>query len=219
MTGKKLIWDLPVRIFHWLLVILIGWTWYAVEINDDLETHMLLGYCILTLVVFRIAWGFIGTRYARFGSFIFPLRHILSSGKAFFNRQYGNYAGHNPLGGLSVLMLLLLLALQTTTGLFANDEEYYFGPLSDNVSAHTATFLTEIHHANFNILLGFIILHVVSVLFYLVYKKENLLLPMLTGRKKDPLNVYEPISGSRLLIAIILATICASLVYCLVNFA
>ena len=95
MADKKLIWDLPVRLIHWLLVILIAWSWYAVEINDDLETHMLLGYCILTLIIFRIAWGVVGTRYARFGSFIFSLREILNSGRKFFSRQYGDYAGHN----------------------------------------------------------------------------------------------------------------------------
>ena len=219
MADKKLIWDLPVRLIHWLLVILIAWSWYAVEINDDLETHMLLGYCILTLIIFRIAWGVVGTRYARFGSFIFSLREILNSGRKFFSRQYGNYAGHNPLGGVSVVILLFLLALQTTTGLFSNDEEYYFGPLSDNVSPHAASILTEIHHVNFNVLLGFIILHVASVLFYLVYKKENLVRPMFTGRKPDPLNSFEPISGSRLIVAVILALICSSLVFCLVKFA
>ena len=219
MANKQLIWDLPVRIFHWLLVILIAWSWYAIEINDDLETHMLLGYCILTLIIFRIAWGVIGTRYARFGSFIFPLSEILASIRKFFSRQYGNYPGHNPLGGLSVIILLFLLALQATTGLFSNDEEYYFGPLSDNVSPHTASIMTEIHHVNFNVLLGFIILHVASVLFYLVYKRENLVRPMITGRKPDPLNSFEPISGSRLIVAIILALICSSLVYCLVKFA
>jgi len=219
VTDKKLIWDIPVRIFHWLLVILVGWSWYAVEINDDLETHMLLGYCILTLLIFRISWGFIGTRYARFGSFIYSAGEILTCIRKLFSRQYGNYPGHNPLGGLSVTALLLLLVLQAGTGLFANDEEYYFGPLSDNVSSHTATVLTEIHHLNFNILFGLIILHVVSVLFYLFYKKENLLLPMFTGKKTDPLNKFESISGSRLLIAVILLLICSSLIYCLVTFA
>lgn len=219
MTHKKLIWDLPVRLFHWLLVILIAWSWYAVEVNDDLETHMRLGYCILTLVIFRVIWGFIGTRYARFSSFIFPLREILASGRKFFSREYGSYPGHNPLGGLSVIVLLFLLSLQATTGLFSNDEEYYFGPLSDNVSPHTADIMTEIHHVNFNILLGFIILHVVSVVFYLVYKKENLVHPMVTGKKRDPLNEFEPISGSRLAVAVILLLVCSSLIYCLVNFA
>ena len=219
MENKKLIWDLPIRIFHWLLVLLIAWSWYAVEIDNDLETHMFLGYCILTLVIFRIIWGFIGPRYARFGSFIYPLPEILASLRKFFARGYGNYPGHNPLGGLSVLVLLFLLSLQVTTGLFSNDEEYNFGPLSDNVSPHTASVLTEIHHVNFNILLGFIILHVVSVLFYLVYKRENLVRPMVTGRKPDPLNSFEPISGSRLTAAVILALICSALVYCLVRFA
>lgn len=219
MKNKKLIWDLPVRVIHWLLVILVGWSWYAVDINNDLETHMFLGYCILTLVIFRIIWGFIGTRYARFGSFIFPLREILASARKLFTREYGNYPGHNPLGGLSVTVLLFLLSLQVTTGLFSNDQEYNYGPLSDYVSPHAADILTEIHEINFNILLGFIILHVVSVLFYLLYKRENLVRPMLTGRKPDPLNRFEPISGSRLTAAIILALICSALVYCLVQFA
>jgi cytochrome b len=221
MPGRnnKLVWDLPVRIFHWLLVILIPWSWFSVEINDDLDTHMLLGYCILSLVIFRIVWGIIGTRYARFGSLIFPVREYLSGARSFFSRHYGNYTGHNPLGALSVAVLLLLLSMQTVTGLFANDEDYYFGPLSDNVSTKAASLLTTIHHINFNILLGFIVLHILSVLFYLVYKKLNLLIPMITGTKPDHGNTIEPIAGSRLVPATILMLCCCALVYCLVRFA
>ena len=103
MGNKKLIWDLPVRVCHWLLVILIAWSWYAVEINNDLETHMFLGYCILTLMLFRIVWGIVGTRYARFGSFIYPLSEILASVRKFFSREYGippddPGADHRPAG-------------------------------------------------------------------------------------------------------------------------
>lgn len=216
--NKKSIWDLPVRIVHWLLVILIPWSWYSVEIKDDLDTHMLLGYCIITLVFFRIVWGIIGTRYARFGSFVFPMHEYLACGKRFFTRHYGNYAGHNPLGALSAAMMLLLLALQAVTGLFSNDEEYYFGPLSDNVSSHTASMLTRFHHLNFNILLGFIILHILSIVYYLCYKKVNLIMPMITGMKADTGDNSPPITGSRLLSAAGLILICSALVYCLVRF-
>ena len=217
--NKKLIWDVPVRISHWLLVILIPWSWYAVEVNDDLDTHMLLGYCIVTLLLFRIAWGFIGTRYARFSSLWFRLRDYLSAARSLFSRQTGNDAGHNPLGSLSVVVMLLLLTLQAVTGLFSNDEEYYFGPLSDNVSSHTASVLTRIHHVNFNILFGFILLHILAVVFYLIYKRQNLILPMITGRKTDVEGRLEAISGSRLSLASVLILVSAALVYCLVRFA
>ena len=216
---KKLIWDVPVRICHWLLVILIPWSWYAVEVNDDLDTHMLLGYCIITLLMFRIAWGFIGTRYARFSSLMFRARDYISSARTLFSRQHGNDAGHNPLGALSVMVMLLLLTLQAVTGLFSNDEEYYFGPLSDNISSHAASIVTRIHHVNFNILLGFILLHILAVLFYFFYKRQNLITAMVTGRKSDVDGALEAITGSRLPAAAVLLLISSALVYCLVRFA
>lgn len=215
---KTLVWDLPVRLFHWLLVILIGFSWYSVEITGDLDNHMLSGYAILTLILFRLAWGFFGTRHARFRDFIYPLRVIADYSKTVFRRQPGSYAGHNPLGGLSVLALIAALAIQTGTGLFANDEYSYFGPLSDYVSADTAYTLTTIHHFNFNILMGLIVLHIAAVLFYQFYKRDHLTSAMFTGRKPDPDGVFTPVENPALIRAGILFLLSAAAVYCLVEF-
>jgi len=217
--NKKLIWDLPVRIFHWSLVILIPYSWYSIEITNDLENHFLSGFCVLALVIFRIIWGFAGPKYARFSSFIYSPRNIIAYAKTLFTKQRSDHAGHNPLGGLSVMVLLLLLATQVGTGLFATDGDYFFGPLNDYIPWDTSIILTDIHVININILLGFIGLHIVSVLFYLFFKKENLITAMVTGRKIDKKNSIEAIKNSKLIIAIILIFFIAAGVYSLVEYA
>ena len=218
-NNKKLIWDLPVRIFHWLLVINIGYSWYAVEIEADMDHHFLSGYCALTLILFRILWGIFGTTYTRFSGFLYSPKMVLAYAKTFFTRAHGKSAGHNPLGALSVYAMLFLMALQATTGLFSNDGDYYFGPLSNYVSWGISSTITEIHHANFKIITGFIVLHIVAILYYRLYKGEKLLLAMFTGKKVDDKNQYEAIADSRLIVAAVLIMLCAGLVYALVNYA
>ena len=127
--SKKFIWDLPVRIFHWLLVVLIAAALYAVKISGDMDTHMLIGQSILALLIFRVLWGFVGPRYARFGSFVYKPVEILRYARTLFSRKGGEYAGHNPTGSLAVFAMLALIGVQVTTGLFATDaDEYVRGP-------------------------------------------------------------------------------------------
>lgn len=216
--NKKLIWDIPIRLFHWAIVITLCYSWYSMEIEGDLGHHFLSGYIALGLILFRIVWGIIGSRYARFGSFIYKPSEISAYLKTFFNREGGKYAGHNPLGGLSVLALLLVILIQTGTGMFADDEDYYFAPLNDYVSGSTAGRITEFHGVNAKIIFGLAILHIVAILFYRLYKKENLITAMITGKKSDEQDRYEPIRDSRLPRAIILAIIISAAVYGVVNY-
>lgn len=175
------VWDLPIRVFHWLIAALVFVSWGAAEWRN-MELHYLSGLAILGLLMFRLLWGLFGSSTARFASFVrgpaAVRAHLRGSGDAV-------RAGHNPLGALSVLALLGLLAIQTGTGLFATDTDgLESGPLSFLVSYDIADLLTEIHEVTFNLLLAMIALHVAAIAWYLVVKRRNLVRPMVTGR--DP---------------------------------
>jgi cytochrome b len=211
--AKKKIWDLPVRIVHWALAILILGSWYTVEVSGDMDTHMLIGQVILSLVAFRIVWGFVGTRYARFSSFVFGPAEILANAKSLLKRGGSRYAGHNPLGGLAVVLLLGLVLVQVSTGLFATDGDFYEGPLSELVSTRAANQITGIHESNFNILLILIGVHIAAAIFYLIYKRQNLIAPMIVGGKEDEDGSLEPIVHSKLWLAAGLYSLVAATVY------
>lgn len=183
---KKIIrvWDLPIRLFHWLLVVSIVLSFITVKIGGNaMEFHALIGYCVLTLAIFRICWGFIGSYHARF-------IHFVPSPKRLIDYILGKTTaglGHNPLGALSVLALLFFVGLQAVTGLFANDDIAFEGPLAKYVSNTSVALLTSIHHANEKFLIILIALHLGAIIYYQKFKGENLIKPMLLGDKEiDP---------------------------------
>ena len=183
---KKIIrvWDLPIRLFHWLLVLGIVTSFITVKIGGNvMEFHALAGYCVLTLIIFRICWGFIGSHHARF-------IHFVPSPKGLLNYLSGKTKvglGHNPLGALSVLGLLFSVGLQAVTGLFANDDIAFEGPFAKYVSNEMVELLTSIHYFNENILIALIALHLCAIVYYQKFKGENLIRPMLLGDKEiDP---------------------------------
>jgi len=176
------VWDLPVRLFHWSLVVLIILSWSSREL-DYMEVHRWSGYAILTLVVFRIGWGFLGSRHARFADFVRTpgamrayMSDILAGGKTTF-------LGHNPAGGWSVIALLVCLLVQAITGLFVTDDVLFDGPFHRAVSEAAAHRLKQLHGINFNILLLLVGLHLAAIAFYRIAKGENLVRPMVTGTK------------------------------------
>jgi cytochrome b len=180
------VWDIPTRLFHWLIVALFVFSWWTAE-NDRLDWHMLSGYAILTLVLFRLYWGFAGSRTARFLSFIRGPKAVLDYAARLFERPGHPAAGHNPMGGWSVAALILLLLVQTGLGLFAIDVEGLTGgPLNNLVSFETGRRVSGLHHRIFNWLLILIGLHVIFIGFYWVFKRENLIAAMITGRKRMP---------------------------------
>lgn len=216
---KILVWDIPVRVFHWSIVILVGLAWYSGEQGglDWMEVHLWCGYGILTLVLFRVLWGFVGGAHARFTDFVRGPVTAWRYARRMFGSGHQGYLGHNPLGGWSVLMLLLLLLIQAGTGLFASDDILIEGPLYDYVSSDTSRQLTSLHKLNFNILLAFIGLHLLAIISYLLFKKENLVHPMLSGYKKlssPPATRSVPASGN-LGLALGLLALCAGGVYAL----
>ena len=194
-TGRKtaaagrsvLVWDAPVRVFHWALVVLVITSWVTSEIGGNAMTyHMWSGYSILTLVAFRIVWGFVGSEHARFRGFLHPPRALLRHARGMFGKGSSFYVGHNPLGGASVVLMLASLLLQACTGLFANDDIATEGPLAHLVSGATSSLLTTIHRYNFYVLVALIAIHVAAALYYLIVKRENLIGAMITGRKRVP---------------------------------
>jgi cytochrome b len=214
------VWDWPVRIFHWLLVTLVATSWITSEIGGNAMTyHMWSGYTILTLVVFRILWGFVGGAHARFGSFVKgPLAAFrYASGLMGSNPQ--RYLGHNPLGGWSVVLMLLSIGVQAATGLFANDEIFTEGPLASRVSGDTSGLLTTVHRYNFYVLLTLIVLHLAAILFYLLVKRENLIGAMFTGRKYVAPGMQAPAFKANAWLALVIVVVVAGLVAAVVSSA
>lgn len=174
------IWDLPTRVFHWLVVLLIPALWWTAE-EAMMDLHMLFGQVMLGLVLFRIFWGLIGSSTARFASFVGGPRSI----RDYLRGSTKPGVGHNPLGALSVLALLILLAVQVGLGLFASEDDgLYQGPLSHHVSLEASETLAERHEMMFNVLLVFIGLHLAAILFYTFIKRDRLIAPMITGGRE-----------------------------------
>jgi cytochrome b len=179
------LWDGPVRLVHWLLAALIGFSWWAS--GDHLNWHRWSGYAIIGLVVFRIYWGFAGGGAGRFASFVRGPRAMLAYAATLGKRDVATTPGHNPLGALSVLAILAVLLTQVATGLFAVDvDAFEAGPLSDRVSFETGRQVAHWHELSFRVLQALVALHVLAVLFYLVWKRTNLIGAMFTGKRALP---------------------------------
>ncbi|MDE1985121.1 MAG: cytochrome b/b6 domain-containing protein [Alphaproteobacteria bacterium] len=178
------VWDVPTRAFHWLFVAAIAFAWWTAE-TDRMDWHLDAGYVVLGLLVFRIYWGFVGSSTARFASFVRGPQATLAYIRTLPGCLVSAKAGHNPLGAWSILAMLALVIAQVTLGLFAVDVDgISSGPLSDRVSFDTGRLCAEYHDALFNVLLGLIALHVAAVLFYLLYKGDDLIGPMVHGKRR-----------------------------------
>jgi cytochrome b len=176
---KTKVWDAPVRLFHWCLAILIGLAWYSGE-QDKFgiwaDVHLWSGYGVIVLVSWRILWGFVGSETARFAQFVKGPAAIL----AYLRGKGQPYTGHNPLGALSVLILLLLPLTIAVFGLFSSDGMLFSGPFAGSNGED----IQDIHETLGEILYWIIGLHISAVLWYALVKKTNLLLPMITGKKR-----------------------------------
>lgn len=178
------VWDLPTRAVHWSAVALFAAAIVTVKIGGNaMVWHGRIGLALLGLVVFRIVWGLVGSTYARFAAFV-PGPRALADYLA--GRWRG--VGHNPLGALSVLALLALVAFQSSAGLFANDDIAFYGPLAKLVSDDLGALASGLHRQAEWILYAMVALHVGAVMFHVHVKKDNLILPMITGTKRvrDP---------------------------------
>ena len=178
------VWDLPVRIFHWLLVLCIIGSIISVNLGGNaIEFHAYFGYSTLTLLIFRITWGFVGSTHARFASFIPNREKILN----YLQGNAPKVLGHNPIGALSVFALLFVLGVQVITGLFVDDEIAFQGPLAKYVPNWVVSFLSEIHEGNQVVIYTLITIHIAAILYYKKFKGEDLIKPMISGDKEiDP---------------------------------
>ncbi|MFM9847484.1 MAG: cytochrome b/b6 domain-containing protein [Hyphomicrobiaceae bacterium] len=178
-------WDLPTRLFHWLLALLILTAYLTRKNTDDLAWHKWTGYAILVLIVFRILWGFAGSSTARFSSFLYGPATSLRYALDFLLRRPRRFLGHNPLGSIAVFAMLGLVAAQGVLGLFSYDDHDSIdgGPLSGRISEGLMATLTAWHIWLFYILLYVINAHIAANVLYILWKRENLVTPMITGRK------------------------------------
>ncbi|HKZ73191.1 MAG TPA: cytochrome b/b6 domain-containing protein, partial [Steroidobacteraceae bacterium] len=204
----RLVWDLPARVMHWGIVLAGVGSYVTQKVADDaFRLHLWCGYTMLVLVATRIAWGFVGPRHARFASFVRGPRAVLRYAASLVRRPHEIHAGHNPLGGWMVLLLLAMLMAQAVSGLFANDEVLETGPLFGYVTVSTSDALTDLHETLFDWLLVAAGAHIVAVLLYLLVRRENLIVPMLTGRKPAAwVRDEEAIDSSRAWLAALIAT-------------
>lgn len=209
---RVLVWDLPTRIFHWLLVLLVTISFVTGKLGGTaMQYHEWSGVTILVLVLFRVLWGFWGGIPSRFATFMRGPRKVFGYARSLLGKGHEPYLGHNPMGAWSIVAMLAALAIQAGTGLFANDDILTEGPLFHLVSKDTSDWLTRIHLINQNILVGLVLLHIGAVVFYLVVKRENLILPMVTGHKQWHEAVDS--AGGSPAKAFVLAAILAVVVY------
>ncbi len=182
------VWDLPLRLFHWLLAALFTAAVVTVKLGGDdwMVWHERCGRAILVLLVFRLVWGFAGSRASRFAAFVRGPRAVIATLRELPQRAGKHYPGHNPLGGWSVLAMLSALAVQGVTGLFANDDATFEGPLAARVAKETSDALTRIHTTGEWILYGLVGLHLAAIAWYWLRKGDNLVGPMVTGDKVLP---------------------------------
>lgn len=210
-TGSKRtvkVWDIWIRLFHWLLVALILLSYLTGEIGgfdftmpgterfvSNMNVHMWSGVAILGLVAFRLVWGFAGSTTARFANFVRGPGTIIAYLKSMLSGPVSFFAGHNPAGGAVVVIILIALAAQATTGLFSQDESFFAtkGPLAFLVEDDLSKQITVIHKQIWEYgLLILIVVHIAANLFYWLIKKQDLILAMITGRRRLPEGEAEP---------------------------
>jgi cytochrome b len=220
VLNKVRVWDLPTRVFHWGLVLcFIGLVATGEFGGDAMVWHFRFGYTVLSLLLFRLIWGFIGGLWSRFASFVHGpatiLRYLRGEG------AIRDSVGHNPLGALSVLALLAFALLQVAAGLFSDDEIATAGPLAKMVSGAIVSIATTYHTTVGKIILILLVaMHIAAIVFYRVRHKDNLVIPMLNGDK----NMVEPIESARddsmsRAIALVVFAICVACVTGFVKWA
>jgi cytochrome b len=220
------VWDLPTRLFHWSLVALVAASVITGQFDSvlgatTLEWHRRSGLAILALLLFRLLWGFAGGTHARFASFLRGPGAVIAYARATLAGRGDEPAGHNPLGGWSVVAMLAALAVQAVTGLFLVQEDYFFeGPLAKHVSRAVSDRMNAIHEANFWVIVALVSLHLAAIAFYTAAKRQDLVRAMVTGaRRLAPGRAADETRGGGAGAAVAIAVACAAAVWALVSYA
>ena len=212
------VWDLPTRLFHWLLAAsVIGLIVTGSVGGNWMNWHLRLGYAVLALLLFRLVWGFIGGHWSRFTRFLYAPSSLAAYLQGRGHPEHT--VGHTPLGALSVFALLLILAAQVGTGLMSDDEIAFFGPLVRFVSGETVSMATDYHKDIGKVIVFALVgLHVVAIAYYKWMKKQSLVRPMVMGDKQVPVAApsARDTAGTRLLALVVLG-LCATAVGWLVS--
>lgn len=199
-----LVWDLPTRLFHWLAAALVAACYITSELNW-IDWHELCGDALLALLLFRLAWGFCGSETARFGAFLARPRAALNHLARLFHREPDLQVGHNPAGGWMVVILLAILFGETLTGVYVANDIADQGPFTALMPAPIADAIFASHAILWDVLVGAIALHVAAIIVYAAAKRHNLLLPMITGRKRLPETERQPRVAGALLATVLFA--------------
>ena len=216
MKGVK-VWDLPSRIAHWALSLSILGSYGTAEYGwFSMQWHFYFGYAAITLVIFRVLWGFFGSEHARFRNFVRGPGAVVSYLKSITNKNSAETTGHSALGGWAVLLLLAATLAQGISGLFNNDDIEWFGPLSEKASSELVDKMAWFHNNFYNVLLIIIGIHIIAALLYLLVKKQNLITPMITGVKHSIEGADAKQKPLRL--ALILLALSAGALWALIQF-
>tara|TARA_R110002110_G_scaffold66978_1_gene182949 strand:+ start:36859 stop:37521 length:663 start_codon:yes stop_codon:yes gene_type:complete len=200
MNSKPhVLWDLPIRIFHWSIVACVLLAWLSAEF-DYYDVHEWVGYTVIVLVVWRIIWGIVGSRHARFSDFVTGPAGII----AYLKGKGAASAGHNPLGALSVIALLGLLLLQAVSGLFNSDDVLFSGPLYYAAETEFRDTMGVIHEIAFDLLVVLIVLHVLVIAWHQLRLHEKLLQAMIKGRAAGREGRAAPVPLWRALLILVL---------------
>jgi len=202
------VWDLPTRLFHWLLVSLFLFLLLTGDQGDWLERHMQAGYLLSGLIIFRILWGLVGNYHARFRNFIRSPGFTLQYMWRMVRNRGEHYQGHNPAGAAMVVTLLAGLLLQATSGLVTTDDIFWEGPLYNSVPTSVASLGATIHRSFADVLLALVSLHIVAVLYHTLRYKQPLVPAMIHGKKpvQDGEAIhYGAVSIPKLIIALVTA--------------
>jgi len=206
------IWDLPLRLFHWLLVATLIGSWVTHELGTAwLQWHVRLGYTALGLVTFRLIWGWIGPRHARFKDFLRRPGQVLDYARSWLAGRPPPFAGHSPMGGWAVLAMLIVVGLQGVSGLFQADDFLVEGPWYHAAPEWLRDLMHEVHEVNFNVLLTLVALHLLVLATYRWRLKSDMVRGMISGRRQAPAS--EAIDGDRRWLALLAATVAAGVVW------
>ena len=227
MSERRLVWDLPLRLFHWLLLLCIMGLYITAHADADwlqwltgrfdvtwMQWHFRCGYGVIGLLLFRLIWGFVGPKHARFAHFLPSPRQLFEYVKTLAQRDSKPSIGHNPVGALMVLVLLAMVGVQAGSGLFTSDDIVWAGPFFPAVSVAFSSAAGSLHHNNFAWLQWLIVAHVAAIVFYAIWKRQRLVPPMVHGYKSaDVVPAEQAISSSRLALALVLVVAISALVW------
>ncbi len=222
IAGPKAVyvWDLPTRLFHWALVAAVATSLISVELGN-MSIHLISGHVVLALLIFRLVWGLVGGRHARFASFVQGPIKVINYARGVISGNAPAHPGHNPMGGWSVIAMVLVLAVQAVSGLFANDDILTEGPLASTITKSTSDFLTYIHHLTSNAVYALVVLHLAAVTFYTV-KGHRIIMAMITGKSTD-VTVDQTESGEdsahgSLILGLVIFAVAGGIAYAIMNY-